>query len=175
VWVPNGLNDLLYGQQVYPGLPHVVPGGTVVVNQSTVTGLQMSTADGGTVSASGVRMTINYYNNSGQTYNWSQVVTTDTLPHPQGTPPYSDGYGVLGTYYPSSQLQSANPPGVAIFRDRPVDTGPGSFSATTQPVNLSNPSQGSPFTVSWGFTYTSSNGSPVITPAPITVFPSPHP
>ena len=169
LWVPNGLNDLLHGQAVLPGLPTAVSGGTVVVNQSVVTGLQMSTSDGGTVSASGVRMTITYNNNSGQNYNWSQVVTSDTLPHPTGTPPYSDGFGVLGTYYPSSQLQNANPPGAAVFTDRPVDTGPGSVSFTTQPLNLANPSQGSPFTISWGFTYTNSNGQPVIRPAPITV------
>lgn len=175
LWVPNGLNDLLYGQLVYPGLPHVVPGGTIVVNQSVVTALQMSTADSGTVSASGLRMTITYYNDSGQSYNWSQVVTTDTLPNPKGTPPYADGYGVLGTYYPSSQIPAANPPGAAVFDDRPVDVGPGSFSATTQPVNLSNPSQNPPFAVSWGFTYTNSpSGQPVIAPAPITVFPPPH-
>ena len=171
LWDPNGLNDLLHGQTVLPGLPVAVSGGTVVVSQRVVTGLQMGTSDGGTVSASGVRMTITYYNNSGQSYNWSQVVTSDTLPHPTGTPPYSDGFGVLGTYYPSSQLQNANPPGAAVFRDRPVDTGPGSVSFTTQPVNPGNPSQGSPFTISWGFTYTNSNGRPVITPAPITVIP----
>jgi hypothetical protein len=164
------LNDLLHGQAVLPGLPVVVSGGTIVVNQRAVTGLQMSTSDGGIVSASGVRMTITYYHNSRQSYNWSQVVTSDTLPNPTGTPPYSDGFGVLGTYYPNSQLQNANPPGAAVFRDRPVDIGPGSVSFITQPVNLANPS-GSPFTISWGFIYTDTSGKPVITPAPITVIP----
>jgi hypothetical protein len=121
-------------------------------------------------------MTITYYTFSDQTYNWSQTVTTDTLPHPGGTVPYSDGLNgaAPGTYYPPGQLlNNANPPGVAIFSDHPIDTGPGTFSAFTGPVNVSNPSQGSPFTVSWGFTYTNSNGQPMITPAPIIVYPHP--
>jgi hypothetical protein len=84
LWVPNGLNDLLHGQPVLPGLPTAVPGGTLVVNVNPQPDI------GGSGDRSGMRLTATYYNNSNQTYNWTQVVTTDTLPHPGGTTPYSD-------------------------------------------------------------------------------------
>ncbi len=171
LWVPNGLNDLLHGQPVLPGLPTAVPGGTFLVNVNPQPDI------GGTGDRSGMKLTATYYNNSNQTYNWSQVVTTDTLPHPGGTTPYSDSLpgAVLGAFYPSSALPKQNPSGAAVFVDRPFDTGPGSFSATTQPFAPSNLSQGSPFTISWGFTVTAPNGGRVVTPAPITVYWPPHP
>ena len=171
LWVPNGLNDLLHGQAVLPGLPTAVPGGTFIVNVNPQPDI------GGSGDRSGMRLTATYYNNSNQTYNWTQVVTTDTLPHPGGTTPYSDSLpgAVLGAFYPSSALPKQNPSGAAVFVDRPFDTGPGSFSATTQPFIPSNQSQDSPFTISWGFTVTAPNGGRVVTPAPITVYVPPHP
>ena len=173
--IPDGVDALLHGDNIYPGLPHSVEGGTLVINEITQSRIRSS---GGT--GAGMGFTASYYHNDGQIYNWSQTVTTDTLPHPGGNTPYPDGLrgADAGMYYPNYLLATYNPPGASIFRDRPFDTGPGSFSAIVRPVPANSPQNStgeSPFTLSWGFTVTSNAGAFTVTPAPILIYTPDHP